>query len=43
VKKSASAKVPRAPSAEWDMEQLNDDLDTTESSDKDSVDGWCNI
>ena len=43
LKKSTSANAPRESSAEWDMEQLNDDLNPTESSDKDSVDGWGDI
>jgi hypothetical protein len=43
LKKSTSANAPHKSSAEWNMEQLNDDLNPTESLDKDSVDGWGDI
>jgi len=43
LKKSTNANAPCESSAEWDMEQLNNDLNPTESSDKDSLDGWGDI
>jgi len=43
LKKSTNANAPHESLAEWDMEQLNDDLNPTESLDKDSLDGWGDI